>query len=1302
MPTITLNNGVKLYVKDTDEKTIDEAIKKYKKKTSPDVTPIGDIGRGIGRGLISIPQGITELGTTGIDLIFDTDITDDVSEYFEQLKPEVSGGAGKTAQFITQFGIPGLGTASLLSKLGKTKSILGAAAVDGAVATDDVETIQDVFFDSESDEDRLARLEGSEAAAARLMDRLGVVGETAAIMFTAPLAVSGAVAVAGKGADLAAPLFNPIAKALSKAPEKEVIDASNQANNILGRFLRENFTFAGKKPNQLVAQVTAAKTAQLQALQEEVETVFTSVRKTLDEAVSSGNLNQKDASTLSQNIQDYMFPLVKVSYKNPDLRSDVAAKAARELQDKAFNNIKNFEGAGKKIDYEALGIDEGLHISKLLADNRNLLNLQSKEVLDLSMQGDNALSKLLIPKEIREAIERNQGLYGARAYKAMTDKGFKVDPKLREDAIREIQEKLGVSRTQAEDAFSKLENPGPKNKTTYSFETPKLLVEGLQFGVLKGKKLNNLPTVRKALGEISGYGEKDWKKALDNTALATSLTMSKLGALTSKAKMFDEIKFLNDNATSFGGQKFLREFPDAPKEMGADGETLARFVDFEGVRYKKFGKDAGVLKDTYAPEIFHDAIMGATTDFLADAPVLIRNILKTSFALKSGTQYGKTILSPTTQVRNFTSVPFFALMNGNLGPSGRFAEAVSNVFAGLFDPRKRALKKEVIKEARDYGIIQRGGAVLDEIRSLAKYATEDSALAEKLLRSDISKQARKYSGIDTFERAYSMSDDTARMFNWNAEQTKLANVIKNSGDQYIPVTTAKNLREFENLVEMTDMGPAVKASALKGNAIDRFVKGEAAEITLNTVPTYSRVPEAVKQLKYVPFIGNFIAFPSEIIRNTSNTLARAVKELASNNTELQKVGARRLMGGLTTTIGMPYGITKAAIGLTGADEKQIEAYQRSFAAPWDKTATLIPVSTDEQGNVTSFLNFSYTNPYDYLQRPFKAVLMEVSKGNRDERSLMDVAARSMSSSFQELFSPFYEPSIGFQTLLDTYTGETATGREIYKASDNFGEKMAKSFTYIADEISPTITPFNIGVDPASGLPFGIRVTQKDFPRAFTSSVFGSTDGKGDDVLISSKGRRIDVPETMIQAFSGLKVVKPQIDRSLRYKGFSANEAIKDAANEFNRVLRSADSRTAEEYVRAYVNTNEDRYNALRDLYTAIEDARYLGLTDYEIDRELKSAKVANRDLVMTGLFKPSELDTDLVSYALSSDYTKARQPVPIEEIAAAGNIMAGQRLAGQFYTERPQPMQQPTIGRVGGASEVLRQQEINKILTGRP
>ena len=66
------------------------------------------------------------------------------------------------------------------------------------------------------------------------------------------------------------------------------------------------------------------------------------------------------------------------------------------------------------------------------------------------------------------------------------------------------------------------------------------------------------------------------------------------------------------------------------------------------------------------------------------------------------------------------------------------------------------------------------------------------------------------------------------------------------------------------------------------------------------------------------------------------------------------------------------------------------------------------------------------------------------------------------------------------------------------------------------------------------------------------------------------------------------------------------------------------------FVKGYINTNESRYNSLRTLYTAIEDARTLGLADYEIDEQLKIAKVADRDLVMLGIFKPSEINQDVL------------------------------------------------------------------------
>ena len=77
---------------------------------------------------------------------------------------------------------------------------------------------------------------------------------------------------------------------------------------------------------------------------------------------------------------------------------------------------------------------------------------------------------------------------------------------------------------------------------------------------------------------------------------------------------------------------------------------------------------------------------------------------------------------------------------------------------------------------------------------------------------------------------------------------------------------------------------------------------------------------------------------------------------------------------------------------------------------------------------------------------------------------------------------------------------------------------------------------------------------------------------------------------------------------------------------------------------------------------------------------------------MTGLFQPSELNTDLVTYALSSDYNKARQPVPISEIAKVGAEIAGQNLMGRFIQPPP-----PGITRAP-SSDILREEEIRKLL----
>ena len=157
MPIIKLPDGTNLFVQSSNPEDIEIAKQRFQKRKASGGSSgsfIGDIGRGIAAGAVSIPQGIATLPTTGIDLLFDTNVTADVNAFFEKFKPEVDSTAGKTAQLITQFGIPGLRAASALSKLSKGKQLAGVAAVDAAVATDDVDTFADMIFDDESDNKR--------------------------------------------------------------------------------------------------------------------------------------------------------------------------------------------------------------------------------------------------------------------------------------------------------------------------------------------------------------------------------------------------------------------------------------------------------------------------------------------------------------------------------------------------------------------------------------------------------------------------------------------------------------------------------------------------------------------------------------------------------------------------------------------------------------------------------------------------------------------------------------------------------------------------------------------------------------------------------------------------------------------------------------------------------------------------------------------------------------------------------------------------------------------------------------------
>ena len=110
-----------------------------------------------------------------------------------------------------------------------------------------------------------------------------------------------------------------------------------------------------------------------------------------------------------------------------------------------------------------------------------------------------------------------------------------------------------------------------------------------------------------------------------------------------------------------------------------------------------------------------------------------------------------------------------------------------------------------------------------------------------------------------------------------------------------------------------------------------------------------------------------------------------------------------------------------------------------------------------------------------------------------------------------------------------------------------------------------------------------------------------------------------------------------------------------------------------------------RFKSLRDLYLAIEDARELGLSERQIENQLKKAKVANYKEVLRNRFRPSSVDTD----ALRESKAPISVTAPLKLLE---QNLRRQDLEGQFRDPR-QPNQ-------SAGAQILRQQELEKLVGG--
>ena len=205
------------------------------------------------------------------------------------------------------------------------------------------------------------------------------------------------------------------------------------------------------------------------------------------------------------------------------------------------------------------------------------------------------------------------------------------------------------------------------------------------------------------------------------------------------------------------------------------------------------------------------------------------------------------------------------------------------------------------------------------------------------------------------------------------------------------------------------------------------------------MPNYNLVPKAFKALRAMP-VGNFVAFPAEMIRNSYHLARNAWKDISGRTAkemgitdeksikQLRTIGYKRLAGMTTAAIAGDAAVeqSKQIFGIT---DKQEDALNKTVA-DWEKGTNKIflsPLKRNDKGEIeVDYMNLGPLDPYSYIKNPVKKVInAAINNQDYNEAELNDIYA----SALYDIISPFASPSMVAQSALDAYRGKKSVADE---------------------------------------------------------------------------------------------------------------------------------------------------------------------------------------------------------------------------------------------------------------------------------
>ena len=1155
---------------------------------------------------------IGDLATMGIDAVAGTDLNQKVDDLYRENKlkdPELF--ISKATELVGTYALPGGPAFKIMSRLGKVNKMkrgkqwmdktLGtkvssiasrAGYMAGAFAATDFLAAQPDTPTLFTELEKTENLTGRKRVAAKFRNRLRYASEGAAI--------GGGFALAGKPIALGFKygIFKPGAKVAGlglRAADKVVVQPSAWLLSKdkwvipkLSKALHKSTSYGLQKiisPLLIGRLPTKKLIKQLPDFEE--WRMF---------SVNSADPLKKDLKKL-----DNIFSWFRSLGKQTGQQYKVTTRARQEIKARARTIEKYLEDIEKRAYNLAGGFkrlyntnttspaSKDQYLDQVLTYLKGDLPLEKlpKDLIDPSRGLNKELKQLkkkfadLLPEgDLKDFMLNNVQNYMRKSFSVFTNPAYKPKQEVVDGSVNWFEKLITKNRDMRKAALEGFKNVTPAQaiKEYAKVLTQKLLHDGKTNG---GDPLAMLQRIAKhdlRLEKQVRTGEElpDAIKRLlgeeDNLKAAVLTTASHAITQTVNKRMADRLAAIGYK------EGWLFKSREAAKASGVlDPHKIIA------------PQSLGLLQTRLGKGLYGNAQISAA---IRGTPGKLDNLIQTGayraiLQLKVATQFGKTVLSPATQVRNVTSASLFPLASGHIGGRASVTEAFKMTLDDIYGAGKKINDEALIKNIENkirYGVIDENivaselGAVLKDIKKGS--VTTLDGLYNKLTNGKFMKGAT---------RLYAGGDNVWKWYGHEYVKSQLKGTYKN---------VAGLARWTKEITGQNYVKRDLITNQLK--TYDQAIDEAAAWYIRNTYPTYSKVPEAIKAIRKLPF-GNFVSFPAEMIRTSFNLVNIGAKEIASSNPLLRQMGYRRMMGTAFTLGGAGKGALEIASFVTGTTEEELEAYKRSFAAPWNEDSILLPMNK-WVGGVGKAINFSYFSPYEVVQKPFSSFMRELQKRKMTGQEIDDDTLTYFTEFMGPLMEPFMSEAIALERFQDVLpagkggrSGITKTGSRVYSETDSVGDAIIKSFAHILQ-----------GVEP------GILTTGRKIK-------------KGIQKDITKGGTPVNARDEMLALFSGIRIINVDAPRAYNYKLTDFNKrrrAVTVSEDFYN--LTNLSQRGGVALADEFRQIQDEALKVQQEFYQVIKDAEAMGVPKREL-RKINKDRISNKEFrkISRGKFIPA-------------------------------------------------------------------------------